>query len=297
MAARRPLIIGEVLFDVFPNGHRVLGGAPFNVAWNLQGLGLSPLFTSAVGNDDEGREVRANMEAWGMDTSALQINQKWPTGKVRVEIVDDEPQYSILDNQAYDEIQLPAHDVSARDFSLFYVGSLAFRSPTTRSTITQLMKTEGLPRFVDINIRQPWFDRESAGVLLDHAEWIKLNRDELSFLAETECHSADQIAKAVATLRKIYHPRRFFITCGSAGAYAVEEDGETFFAETPKPTPFVDAVGAGDAFSAAVIVGIDRGLPLGEILKAAVQYASNTCTLQGATTTRRDHYKLPVSTP
>jgi fructokinase len=36
-----PVIFGEVLFDCFPD-RRVLGGAPFNVAWNLHGLGAEP---------------------------------------------------------------------------------------------------------------------------------------------------------------------------------------------------------------------------------------------------------------
>ena len=39
---RRPLVVGEVLFDEFEDGAQVLGGAPFNVAWHLQGFGISP---------------------------------------------------------------------------------------------------------------------------------------------------------------------------------------------------------------------------------------------------------------
>ena len=54
---RRPVIFGEVLFDHFPDGARVLGGAPFNVAWHLQAFGSAPLFVSRVGNDPAGREV------------------------------------------------------------------------------------------------------------------------------------------------------------------------------------------------------------------------------------------------
>lgn len=29
------LVLGEALFDCFPGGEQVLGGAPFNVAWQL----------------------------------------------------------------------------------------------------------------------------------------------------------------------------------------------------------------------------------------------------------------------
>lgn len=294
MTAKRPLIVGEVLFDEFSHGERVLGGAPFNVAWNLQGLGLMPLFVSAVGSDEEGQEVRARMESWGMDTSGLQIAEHRPTGKVQVELDGDEPRFHILDDQAYDEIQMPDSDVLCGEYSLLYQGSLAYRSITSRATIKRLMSATDLPRFVDINIRQPWFSLESATELLTQATWIKLNVDELSFLAKAECRTATQIADAVATMRGQYGARQFFITCGSSGAYAIDQDGDVLFADAPKPVPFVDAVGAGDAFSAATIAGIERGIPLPEILATAVQYASQTCEIQGATTTLRAHYALPT---
>ena len=68
----RPLIFGEVLFDEFPDGSCVLGGAPFNVAWHLQAFGLQPLFISALGEDEAGQQIVAAMRAWGMDLSGVQ---------------------------------------------------------------------------------------------------------------------------------------------------------------------------------------------------------------------------------
>ena len=62
----RPVIYGEVLYDRFPDGRSVLGGAPFNVAWHLQGFGLSPLMLTAVGNDQPGLQIRERMQQWGM---------------------------------------------------------------------------------------------------------------------------------------------------------------------------------------------------------------------------------------
>ena len=58
---KRPIVFGEVLFDTFPDGSAVLGGAPFNVAWHLQGFGLTPVFISRVGDDARGRQVLAAM--------------------------------------------------------------------------------------------------------------------------------------------------------------------------------------------------------------------------------------------
>ena len=100
----RPLSVGEVLFDVMPDGTRVLGGAPFNVAWHLHAFGLRPLMITRVGTDDSGDEVLAAMKSLGMDTSGVQRDGAHPTGRVQVELSEGEPTYHILADQAYDHI-------------------------------------------------------------------------------------------------------------------------------------------------------------------------------------------------
>jgi len=100
-------IFGEVLFDEFPDGNRVLGGAPFNVAWHLQAFSQTPLFISRVGNDSEGSQICKSMLNWGMNIDALQTDEKLPTGKVIVELEDGEPSYDIIAPAAYDAIETP----------------------------------------------------------------------------------------------------------------------------------------------------------------------------------------------
>ncbi len=291
MPTRQPLICGEVLFDEFPDGKRVLGGAPFNVAWNLQGLGLAPVFVSAVGRDQAGDQVRVSMQSWGMATAGLQVSQESPTGRVQVTLDAGEPTFTILDRQAYDDIRFPSLPTSD-DFWLSYVGSLAFRREPSRSTIRRLIQESGLPRFVDINLRPPWFERETVDELLAGAEWIKLNADELSWIAEADCLTGDDIGRATEKLRRRYGGRQYFITCGSAGAYAIDDAGTRLFVEAPAPAPMVDAVGAGDAFAAATIFGIDRDLAMDELLQVAVGFASRACTIQGATSQNHNHYSI-----
>ena len=82
--AKRPVIFGEVLFDRFPDGSAVLGGAPFNVAWNLQAFGQAPLLISRVGQDALGEQIRETMTDWSMDTSCLQSDMSHPTGIVDI---------------------------------------------------------------------------------------------------------------------------------------------------------------------------------------------------------------------
>lgn len=288
VTGRRPLIIGEVLFDQFPDGQRVLGGAPFNVAWNLQGFGLSPLFVSAVGADDEGREIRERMESWGMATDGLQTVAGAPTGSVEVTFSGGQPSYEILDQRAYDFIE--AAHVPTAECGLLYTGSLAFRNEPSRSTIERLMSTSGLPRFVDVNIRQPWFDRGWLPILLGGARWAKLNDDELRWITGRDLTGDDELLAAARELLQIHGGQCYWITRGGDGAMAVDSAGRSAFARAPEPDPMVDTVGAGDAFAAATIAGLLQQWPLERSLRAAVGFASRVCGLRGATTRDRSHY-------
>ena len=105
--SERICIFGEVLFDHFPDGRRVLGGAPFNVAWNLCALGADPLLISRVGTDGNALSVRSAMQVWGMSMAGLQSGPEAPTGLVQVTFADGEPAYEIVHPAAWDAIAPP----------------------------------------------------------------------------------------------------------------------------------------------------------------------------------------------
>jgi len=282
-----------VLFDCFPDGRNVLGGAPFNVAWNLQGLGHEPTLVTAVGRDDPGEVVRCKMAGWGLSTEGLQVSERWPTGTVQVKLQDGQPAFEILADQAYDDIGFPGFPVSPDRFSLLYFGSLAYRSEVSRKTIQHLMQESQLPRFVDINIRQPWFDMEWIPQLLDGSRWIKLNDAELSYITGMPSKTETEIKTAVNQLHSEHGGEHYFITCGATGAYAFNfsKTASHVFAEAPKPEPLLDAVGAGDALTAAMIHGISQNQALDKVLDFAVRFASRICTIRGATTENREFYQ------
>jgi len=100
-------IYGEVLFDCFDNKKEILGGAPFNVAWNLQGFGLKPKMITSIGKDKLGIKVLDAMEKWGMDKSYVNILENKNTGSVNV-VLDHNgiPEYTIEDDSAYDYIDI-----------------------------------------------------------------------------------------------------------------------------------------------------------------------------------------------
>ncbi|TWU08440.1 PfkB family carbohydrate kinase [Stieleria varia] len=286
----RPIVFGEVLFDHFPDGKRVLGGAPFNVAWNLQGLGVRPLFLSAVGEDSEGTAILDAMDSWGLDDRGVQRLNGPPTGNVQVSFVDGQPEYEIPAGQAWDSMGKIDSSLWSDSAGLLYHGSLALRSESTRESWRHLVRESGLARFVDVNIRDPYFDESMLGELLNGAKWVKLNDEELHRLSDVAVTDQSSVVAGIETLKSRYEVHNAVVTCGSQGAYAIAES-EILFEPAPSPGVMQDTVGAGDAFASAIIAGLASELPLPQILAGAVRLAARVCGLHGATSADRDIYQ------
>ena len=124
-------LFGEVLIDQFPDGQKILGGAPFNVAWHLQAFWQSPRFISKVGSDQIGADIKVVMEAWGMSLTGLQVDTLYPTGKVAIQINSGEPSYDILDQQAYDFIDANQLDLSEAYDVIYHVPMICSDFPVT----------------------------------------------------------------------------------------------------------------------------------------------------------------------
>ncbi|QTR50421.1 PfkB family carbohydrate kinase [Candidatus Thiothrix anitrata] len=282
----RPLIFGEVLFDHFPDGTSVLGGAPFNVAWHLQAFGQQPLLLSCVGKGALGEQLQAAMQAWGMDQSGLQLDPHHPTGVVDVQFHDGEPQYEIVPDSAWDFIRqehLPALPANA----LLYHGSLALRQPVSHATWEYLSQQPELPRFIDINLRAPWWDAPSIAPLLRHATYLKLNADELATLIPQAADTEAQIQQLFTDSALQY----LILTQGAAGAMAIAARGERWHVAPEHTTHVVDTVGAGDAFSSVVLLGLLNGWGMAQTVQRAQQFASAVVGLRGATTRSMAFYQ------
>lgn len=279
--AGRPLLFGEVLFDEFQDGSTVLGGAPFNVAWHLRGFGLDPLLVSRVGRDDLGEGLLARMRSHELDTSGIQRDDVHPTGRVRVSLIDNEPLFSILPEQAYDFIDsagLPQADSGT--FALLYHGSLASRQPVSAAALDALRES-GLPIFIDVNLRSPWWDRDRAEHLLAGGRWLKLNHQELAEFTDLDTAGTTGLLQGARTLCNRFGLQTVIVTRGDSGAVAVTADGSA----VGKPEPvaeFADSVGAGDAFSAVTLLGILRGWSLETTLRRATAFAAAICSVRGA---------------
>jgi fructokinase len=273
---RRPCIFGEVLFDLFPDGRRVLGGAPFNVAWNLKALGEDPVFVSRVGTDANGLSVRTAMQIWGMSQEYLQLGASEHTGEVRVRIEDGEPSYDIVHPVAWDVIEPPDPMPQA---GLLYHGSLALRSPRSRKAFEALRAAMPGTVFLDVNLRDPWWDEAAVVEMLHGADWAKFNELEFDRLAPQGDSTESRARSAIER----FGLHALLLTAGGRGAYLFTQEGDTFRTEPAHAVEIVDTVGAGDAFAAVTILGILRGWPYPSCLDRAQAFASALLGQRGAT--------------
>ncbi|HIN82530.1 MAG TPA: carbohydrate kinase [Chromatiales bacterium] len=288
----RPIIFGEVLFDCFSD-KAVLGGAPFNVGWHLTGFGANPVFVSRVGDDDHGRAIRDAMTRWDMDASGLQTDAEHATGTVQVTLDNGQPSYEIVTNQAYDHIQ--ATDVACDNRALIYHGSLALRDPSSRSALASLIQQHQLQPFVDVNLRDPWWDKSEAIAMLDAARWAKLNDDELVELSGTSPDSDADWESLANNFARVHELELLIITRGVQGAFGLGQAGIARAEPVPVDS-LQDTVGAGDSFSSVIILGILNNWDLSDTLQRATAFASRVCAQRGATAEDAELYARQLKT-
>lgn len=278
-------IFGEVLFDHFPDGQSVLGGAPFNVAWHLQAFGLAPLFISQVGDDEEGRKIRQAMTQWQMDTSALNTDARHATGQVEIQLINDEPEYEIVSPSAWDSISYSPVETSACDF--LYNGSLALRHQHNRTLLENMMLRKAEIVFLDVNLRSPWWSRDQILHMIEQCDWLKLNIDELNLLYPSNQSSH----RRLQSLIQQNGLKGVILTQGSAGAELITEEGSLHEVVPVGEVKIIDTVGAGDAFTSVIITGLLKKWPIAITLQRAQLFASAIVGQRGATVSNQGFYQ------
>ncbi|MCG7915434.1 carbohydrate kinase family protein [Candidatus Thiodiazotropha endoloripes] len=284
MNNKKLIIYGEVLYDCFPNGEQVLGGAPFNVAWHLQAFGQSPYFVSRVGRDAEGERILQAMADWGMETAGVQQDDEHPTGRVVISLEQGEPSYEIMADAAYDFIDSTA--LNSLGCEMLYHGSLGLRNTTARSALERLKQNGAESVFLDVNLRPPWWQRESVMRWINQADWLKLNQYELDQL---DGGAGDLHEQALAFKQK-HDLTGLIVTMGEQGAFVLSDQPSPLQVIPEASQETVDSVGAGDAFTAVMLLGLNSRWPLKLTLQRAQSFASAIVGKRGATVSSAKFY-------
>ncbi len=274
---------GEILWDCLPRGI-FLGGAPLNVAYHLSRLGVTPRMISAVGWDFLGEEAIRRLAAWNFDLSFI-ARRGNPTGTARA-VLDGEgaARYTFDPSPAWDHISVSLSLVRRiTPPAALVFGTLALREPANRGTLEALLAAwPSSFRVVDLNLRPPFDRREAVALALSRASLLKLNEDELATLVESGHETPDEIASSVRRLADTHHLQRICVTAGARGA-GLLWDGVWHWADAG-PVAIRDTVGAGDAFLAALIVGLlVRQDEPAEALAQACRFGDFIASRDGAT--------------
>ncbi len=286
------ILFGEVLADVFPD-KSVLGGAPYNVARHLQAFGQYPLLVSRTGDDTLHRELFAEMDRLGMDASGVQCDPAYPTGQVIVHMDGKGHRFEIIPDQAYDHIDSrEAFEATGKYTPVMrYFGTLIQRSRESRLALDGLLDEGSSPRFLDINLREPWYDKEIIEHALSRADVLKINDDELLILAKLFKFPEAEDSEHGSRLLKQFGLDLLVVTCGASGAWAVSKDDAVIRVAGQKlGGELVDTVGAGDGFAAACILGILNGWTIKTMLERADAFARAICRMRGAAPQAADFY-------
>ncbi len=261
----RPIMIGagELLWDCFPDGRRP-GGAPANVAFHAEQLGLNGIVYSRVGQDAPGDDLLAFLDQHGLSTRYVQRDADHETGRVTVDLTNQEhPAFTIHENAAWDHLVLdPSTQALAAEASAICFGTLAQRSTASREALQGLL---GAARptcllVYDVNLRAPWYQRSWLETSLDAAHVVKLNDDELGRVASLlELETAQPAGFAECLFRR-FGVDLVCLTRGSQGCLLL---GTTQQVTAPGiSVAAADPVGAGDAFTAALILARLHGWSL-----------------------------------
>jgi fructokinase len=256
--ATQIVAIGEILWDVFPDGER-LGGAPFNFAAQAAALGHRTALLSAVADDERGSKALAEARRLAVATELIRTVEAPPTGYVTVSVDEGgQPDYVIHRPAAYDRVELADEAVTelrSNPPEWIYFGTLLQVDPAALATTLRLLDAAPQARrLYDVNLRKDSYSRELLGQLLPLATVLKINADEAAEVRRLFGEPESDIETFALDYAERYGYEGVCVTLGAAGCYVLW-NGRGVRAESYRVT-VRDAVGAGDAFAAAFVHGV-----------------------------------------
>ncbi|MCB9317474.1 MAG: carbohydrate kinase [Lewinellaceae bacterium] len=280
MAAPTIICFGEVLWDLLPTG-RIAGGAPMNVAFHANQLGLDAHMISKVGDDELGQELKRFLTGKGVSTDMIQTDETFPTGIVKVTLENNSsPSYEIVSPVAWDFIEIQESikkAVSEADALVF--GSLAARTERTKKTLFEYLEAASR-RVFDVNLRAPFFSQSLIETLLAKADIVKMNDEELARIAAWQGVEGAEKSQLKFVKNK-FGLELIILTKGKDGAMCLNDSG--LHSHPGFRITVQDTIGSGDAFLAAFLSRYLNGAAPPECLTFAGAVGALVATREGGT--------------
>ena len=271
---------GEVLWDVFP-AHKKIGGAPLNVALRLQSLDNEVAIISSIGNDESGKTLLDYIIQNGLDVSCLEVSDKFKTGKVKVILNDKRSaSYDIKYPRAWDNIKITQESINlVKKSDGFVFGSLAARDEFSRKTLYGLIEHAKFKIF-DLNLRPPYYNKEVLNYLMNRADFMKFNDDELYEVCKEEGSKYLSLEQNIRYISKKTNTNHICVTKGRHGAVLMY-DGK-FYYNSGYLVKVIDTVGSGDSFLASLINKLLKNKDPQEAIDFACAVGALVATSEGA---------------
>lgn len=274
------ICFGEILWDELPDG-AIPGGAPMNVAYHLNQLGLTTDLISRVGSDKKGARLIDYLLEKEISQSLIQIDEKYPTGTVKVDLDQNgHPNYTISQPVAWDYITTSDEAlIAVQKANAFLFGSLAARNKVSQTSLFEFLSVANY-KILDVNFRKPFFNQSIIESLLFEADMVKMNDEELAILSQWyQLKGAEK--EKVKKLSNLFNIELTLITFGSKGAALYQND--QWLEQQAVKVQVQDTIGSGDAFLASFLAHYFTNVDLKKCLDYACQLGAYVATQKGAT--------------
>ena len=281
--------LGEAVFDVFPD-KEVLGGTSLNVAVQahqlLEPMGGQGVLLSRIGSDALGERLQREFRERNLPLEHVQVDALKPTGQVLVQFIDGAPRYEIVVDTAWDHLQFgEAEAALAPACHAVSFGSMSQRHPVAHAaTQAFLADAKEALKIFDVNLRMDLFTAEVLDEGCRVAALVKLNDEEIDPVADLLQLPAGESRARVEAMRAQYDLEAVIFTRGKAGTAAYTAAG--WFEGKPASFPAAenaDSVGAGDACTAALLLGRLLGRDWPATLDLANRHAAYVASQPSAT--------------
>ena len=295
--------LGELLIDFTENGLSAQGnylleanpgGAPCNVLSMLSKLGKKTAFIGKVGDDFLGRHLKDVVEAVGIDTRNLLMDDQVHTTLAFVHTYPDgDRDFSFYRNPGAD-MNLRVEEIDEgliADTKIFHFGSLSLTHPGVREATKKALhiaKEQGCLISYDPNLRPPLWNtleeaKEQIAFGMTRCDIMKISDNEIQWFTGEEDFDA-----GIRILQETYHIPLILLSMGRDGSRAYYQGMKVEVAPFLQENT-IETTGAGDTFCACVLNyvlehGLDGLTPedLQQMLRYANAAASLITTRKGA---------------
>lgn len=274
---------GEVLWDKIENKLSI-GGTVFNFIAHCKKLGAETYFISAVGNDDLGKKTLSIIRSKGIHDDLIKtVDASTCIVKVSVD-KSGAPSYYLDDFTSWDSITIKDSDlhlINEMEFDYFCFGTLAQRSTINVKSLKTIFDNCNFKNiFYDINIRLHHYNKSKIEYSMQKCDILKMNRDELKEVKRLFGFKEKDYKVLTNKIHKEFNISIVCITEGESGAYISSRNNFIF---CPGYKVNVnDTVGAGDAFSAALITRLYEGYSIKGACDFACRMGAVVASLRGA---------------